>query len=157
MSSRSTIAALQIGRALAALLVVLHHAEQAANSFSSGADRSIFTWGQFGVDFFFVLSGFIIYYSHRSDDKGITPSAAYIRKRFLRIYIPYLPIGIGMVLIKHPSTSSNSGRLRFSMGTPRIIIERPQMRERRTARAAIPRTWREHLNLPIAFSMRATW
>lgn len=93
---------LEVGRAVAALLVVLHHADQATAHFSDVVRERIFMWGQYGVDFFFVLSGFIIYYSHRDDPRGIAPAKIYLFKRLSRIFVPYLPVAfawMGMLLI----------------------------------------------------------
>lgn len=59
-------------------------------------------WGQYGVDFFFVLSGFIIYYSHRQDVPGFASAKLYLFKRVTRIFVPYLPVAfawMGMLLI----------------------------------------------------------
>jgi exopolysaccharide production protein ExoZ len=57
---------LQIFRGIAALMVVVHHTvgslkyyHNIKNSFLDG----IGMFGKFGVDFFFILSGFIISYS----------------------------------------------------------------------------------------------
>ena len=98
-NTEGSIQVLQLGRAIAALAVVMHHAEQAANAFVAGDNMHLFGWGMYGVDFFFVLSGFIIYYVHGSDKSGILNARSYLLKRMIRIYVPYLPIGLGMVLI----------------------------------------------------------
>ena len=93
---------LEIGRALAALIVVFHHADQATAYFSDVAHGRYFIWGQYGVDFFFVLSGFIIFHVHRADARGILPARLYAFKRASRIYIPYLPIALtymGLLLV----------------------------------------------------------
>ena len=93
---------LEVGRAVAALLVVLHHADASTGHFSDVAQERIFMWGQYGVDFFFVLSGFIIYYSHRDDPRGIAAAKIYLFKRLSRVFVPYLPIAfawMGMLLI----------------------------------------------------------
>ncbi len=93
---------LEVGRAVAALIVVLHHADQATAHFSDFARARLFMWGQYGVDFFFVLSGFIIFYTHRNDGQGIAPARLYAFKRSVRIYIPYLPVAVaymGVLLV----------------------------------------------------------
>lgn len=93
---------LQILRGLAALMVVCHHTitsiefyHQIENPFFNFI-RSV---GKYGVDFFFVLSGFII--SYTAYNKYSLPNAFsdYIKNRLIRIYVPYLPIGIAMLLV----------------------------------------------------------
>ncbi len=67
MNHRDTIQTLQAGRAVAALAVVFFHAAISTDTFTNGMPQSI-RWiagfGYLGVDFFFVLSGFIIAYIH---------------------------------------------------------------------------------------------
>jgi peptidoglycan/LPS O-acetylase OafA/YrhL len=48
------------------------------------------------VDFFFVLSGFIIYHSTVAGKK---PAKAYALGRARRIYLPYWPVGIAMAVL----------------------------------------------------------
>lgn len=101
-SSSEKLLLLEVGRAVAALLVVLHHADQATAHFSDVARERIFMWGQYGVDFFFVLSGFIVYHSHRNDPRGLASAKLYLFKRVTRIFVPYLPVAIawmGMLII----------------------------------------------------------
>jgi peptidoglycan/LPS O-acetylase OafA/YrhL len=86
-------ASLQGGRAIAALLVVLYHS--AGSIFASdrywGEDPSnhFFDFGHAGVEFFFVLSGFIIFYVHRSDLNHPDLFVSYLRRRLLRIHPIY--------------------------------------------------------------------
>lgn len=95
--SKRVINVLQAGRALAALAVVLHHAATAARDFAGPfTGLATLRTGRFGVDFFFVLSGFIIYHStvekhHRLSD--------YAWARVRRLYLPYWPVGIGLALL----------------------------------------------------------
>lgn len=93
------IASLQLGRAITALVVMLHHSDQAANAFTSQPDLQLFSWGIYGVDFFFVLSGFIIYHVHSTDLRNAGAARQYALKRIIRIYVAYLPVGLGMVAL----------------------------------------------------------
>ncbi len=54
--------------------------------------------GYLGVDFFFVLSGFIILYSNDFIADYKRWSLQYAKARLLRVFLPYLPIGIGIAL-----------------------------------------------------------
>lgn len=92
---------LEVMRALAACWVLLHHALQSVDVFVEPIPRGLVSFiisnGYLGVDFFFVLSGFIIAYSSNrllADGRGY---GDYVRARLIRIYIPYLPIGIAML------------------------------------------------------------
>ena len=81
---------LQVFRGVAALLVVLHH----AGTFSVGHFGAPFfgnalDWGASGVDFFFVLSGFIIYFIHRNDLDRPDRLRAFVLKRLIRVYPIY--------------------------------------------------------------------
>ena len=94
-----TLYTLQAGRGLAAFAVVLHHADNAvAKQVGALPDwlSAIAAYGYLGVDFFFVLSGFIIYYVNysRVDRPGF--ARAYLTSRTTRVYIPYWPIGIAV-------------------------------------------------------------
>lgn len=90
---------LEVGRAIAALIVVLHHADQATAYFSDVAQERLFLWGQYGVDFFFVLSGFIIFHTHRNDGRSFSRARLYAFKRVSRIYIPYLPVALAYMAL----------------------------------------------------------
>lgn len=93
----TTINVLQAGRGLAALAVVAHHATLAAPLTSGPVPaRPLWFHGYLGVDFFFVLSGFIIAFSMINRTQW---PRAYFSARFRRIFIPYLPVGVGVALI----------------------------------------------------------
>ena len=102
---------LQYGRALAALAVVVHHSVLATTAFGGLPPywiEVIGSRGRMGVDFFFVLSGFIIMHAHMDDARGMRAATRYIVKRLRRIYIPYLPVSIGMMILYQalPSVSA---------------------------------------------------
>lgn len=105
--------ALQLFRGIAALGVVFHHAAQSVIAFSSekmpDVLHSLFSYGYLGVDFFFVLSGFIILNSHFYDDKGWQSAKSYLSKRVLRIFPPYLPISIILLLSYNVFPSLSAG------------------------------------------------
>jgi exopolysaccharide production protein ExoZ len=101
MNQAKRIELLQVFRGLAALMVVLYHGstfseEHLGQPFMSG----LFLFGYTGVDFFFVLSGFIIYYIH-SRDIGIHSSLRpYLTKRLLRVIPVYWVVtGIKLAVI----------------------------------------------------------
>jgi exopolysaccharide production protein ExoZ len=83
------IEALQAGRGLAALAVVVLHAHL------YNPKHAILAFGVYGVDFFFLLSGFIIYHAYSTRELKL---AAYAKSRAMRIFVPYLPIGIATAL-----------------------------------------------------------
>lgn len=90
------IQCLQAGRGIAASAVVLLHSALAAHDFGQPVfGYTILSRGYIGVDFFFVLSGFIIYHSTVGRDKSL---ADYAGSRFRRIYLPYWPIGLAVAL-----------------------------------------------------------
>jgi exopolysaccharide production protein ExoZ len=84
---------LQACRAFAALLVVLYHTSygmwRPEKYFGYQPFGQIFDFGFAGVDFFFVLSGFIILHIHADDIGKPRALGAYLWKRFSRIYPAY--------------------------------------------------------------------
>lgn len=80
------IYSLQVFRGLAAVMVLLAHSNIMLNkSLFSGS----FIPGYIGVDFFFVLSGFIIMLTCKKSI-GSGEISGYIRKRVLRVFPPYI-------------------------------------------------------------------
>ena len=81
---------LQVCRGFAALLVVFFHGKIIINrELHQDSLLNIFSFGWAGVDFFFVLSGFIIFYIHQADIGKVNKFRPFITKRFLRIYLMY--------------------------------------------------------------------
>ncbi|MFP8781176.1 acyltransferase family protein [Hydrogenophaga sp. RWCD_12] len=91
---------LEMLRGFAALWVLLHHANQSVSAFVAPLGHSVwFENGYLGVDFFFVLSGFIIAMSSQSLVERGKGWREYLQARLIRIYVPYLPIGVAMYLL----------------------------------------------------------
>lgn len=86
---------IQAARGAAAVLVVLFHATAVIGLqkyWGAFPLYNFFSFGNSGVEFFFVLSGFIIYSIHRSDISSNNPVArgvSFARKRFTRVYPIY--------------------------------------------------------------------
>lgn len=103
---------LQIYRGIASLLVVIHHT-YASFAHYHHLDNDLLQFlagvGKLGVDFFFVLSGFIIAYTTYQYRDNKSYLRKYIFNRVIRIYIPYLPVGIAMLLLYYlfPSVSNS--------------------------------------------------
>ncbi|RZJ85331.1 MAG: acyltransferase [Massilia sp.] len=91
---------IEAGRGIAAIMVVLYHAARHIK-----ADYGAMPWsgaaqfGHAGVDFFFVLSGFIIFYVHRQDFSRPAALAGYFERRFIRIYpLFWVSLAVGTIL-----------------------------------------------------------
>ena len=81
---------IEAGRGIAALLVVLFHASETIHNHRQILPfGGFFTFGFSGVEFFFVLSGFIISYVHHRDIGRPNSFISFARKRLLRIYPIY--------------------------------------------------------------------
>ncbi len=81
---------IQVQRGLAALAVILLHINQSTKFYLNISWlNGIFVGGWFGVDFFFVLSGFIIFYVHHKDLENRTNIKLFFKKRFVRVFPIY--------------------------------------------------------------------
>lgn len=87
---------IQMLRALAALAVVLYHLgphyRDAGGAFTLLA--GIAEWGFFGVDVFFVISGFVISYTVLPRERDLAAAGVFLRHRLARIYLGYWPFGL---------------------------------------------------------------
>src|SRR5690349_22849953 len=83
---RTKINGIEVGRGIAALLVASVHSSdhliQAHGEFALGR---VFAFGHAGVDFFFVLSGFIILYVHAGDIGRPSRLWHYAKRRIARV------------------------------------------------------------------------
>lgn len=91
---------IQACRGLAALSVVLYHTNitLALNKYIGEDIFPIFNAGFSGVEFFFVLSGFIIFYAHSSDIGKPSRLVRYAVRRITRI-VPALWITLLLILL----------------------------------------------------------
>lgn len=88
LSVKASIETLQIGRAFAALAVVLFHAETTLGlpKYLGRDIFPIFGPGEAGVYYFFVLSGFVMVTAHARDLGRSNVVLPFLWKRFRRIY-----------------------------------------------------------------------
>lgn len=117
------IKSLQIGRGLAALAVTLFHTSGMFADPRFGLESPFWNWtyrGDLGVDFFFVLSGYIILHAHREDIGRPAQLKGYAFKRFVRIYPLYwiftLLILAGAALVGGVSAMPQNGGDLLSIG-----------------------------------------
>jgi peptidoglycan/LPS O-acetylase OafA/YrhL len=95
------IRTLQAGRALAAISVAAFHLSLnmgAARYGGAPVFREVTQYGKHGVDFFFVLSGFIILFAHARDIGHPAAWGRYAYKRFVRVYPIYWLYTLAFVL-----------------------------------------------------------
>ncbi|MBP8197130.1 MAG: acyltransferase [Chromatiaceae bacterium] len=101
---------LQAARAFAAIFVVLFHlggSIAAKDGFGFTWFSVPFSFGGAGVEFFFVLSGFIILTAHWNDISKPRRVGSYFRKRLIRIYPTYWIIFVAALFL---SIISNAAR-----------------------------------------------
>ncbi|MDR6564797.1 MULTISPECIES: acyltransferase [unclassified Arcicella] len=81
---------IQVFRGLASMLVVLYHLVSTGEKyFSTKPFNGFFEFGWVGVDFFFVLSGFIIMFIHYGDIVNKGNWRLFLKKRAIRVYPIY--------------------------------------------------------------------
>lgn len=83
---------IQALRALAAVLVMCFHFKEYINKTFHGVGDRLFLNGDIGVDLFFLISGFIIYFITRQDNNGASSAKIFFIKRFCRVFPPYFVI-----------------------------------------------------------------
>jgi exopolysaccharide production protein ExoZ len=88
---KTKLLTIQSFRGIAAMLVVLFHlAPTTLKYFHYLSFNDVFSFGWMGVDFFFVLSGFIITYIHYNDIQQPKGNwGTFLKKRFIRIFPIY--------------------------------------------------------------------
>lgn len=101
---------LQIVRAVAAILVMLYHLThffetKYGYTFAFG----LFKNGGYAVDYFFALSGFIIYLIHKKDIGEANKFTTYVTKRIIRVYPIYWVISFAVIPLYFLAPSFGSG------------------------------------------------
>ncbi|MGO4127909.1 acyltransferase family protein [Inquilinus sp. YAF38] len=104
---------IQACRGIAALLVVLYHLNteifHRPKYFPGRPFGSVFDFGHSGVEFFFVLSGFIIVFAHGRDIGRVDQLPRYLWRRFQRIYPIYWVVLVGVASIYFTVPSFGKG------------------------------------------------
>lgn len=84
-----TLYSIQLLRAVAAYLVVAMHATEAMAVKMSNSPHDFWHYGSFGVDIFFVISGFIMEYLAKdtplNHTRKLSVALTFLKKRFIRI------------------------------------------------------------------------
>ncbi len=93
---KKTIISIQYLRAVAALMVVLHHSLLQLERHGSGELVLNFHTGRTGVDLFFVISGFIIFYISSNSNKKVT---SFWVDRIIRVVPLYWFYTMSMLMI----------------------------------------------------------
>jgi peptidoglycan/LPS O-acetylase OafA/YrhL len=95
-------------------MVVLYHASGSIfpKYFDSRPAGRIFDFGYAGVDFFFVLSGFIMMHVHKDDLDRPRRLGNYLWKRFTRIYLPYWAVLLAIIPVFFVVPQFGSGQER---------------------------------------------
>jgi len=90
---------IQMLRAVAAVIVVMHHMlpHYQAMGESLSWIRFISEWGFIGVDIFFVISGFIMAYTTFGKPRGLGSAKIFFKHRLFRIYLGYWPFFFAML------------------------------------------------------------
>jgi len=118
---------LEVGRGVAALLVVLFHYEFYASEYLGSASLGkLFQGGHAGVEYFFTLSGFIIYYVHRRDIGQLGTLPQFFAKRFIRI-VPMYWIVISLscvVFAAHPVWGARKGLDLYNIVADYLLLPR---------------------------------
>ena len=88
MTERVNLGALTALRGIAAWYVVLYHVRISSADLFPASVTAMFSKGYLAVDFFFLLSGFVIWLSYRDrlSENGVAAIPQFLARRFARIY-----------------------------------------------------------------------
>lgn len=124
--ARTRLSGIEAARGIAALMVVFYHAARHLQKVNGSMPwGGIAQFGHVGVDFFFVLSGFIILFVHRKDAGSPSRLSHYMERRFTRVYPLFwiaLAVWTVLALLSHsgdafsPSQVLSQATLLFGIG-----------------------------------------
>ena len=99
--TRHTLYNIQALRAIAALLVILHHSLPHYEVMGGKLPfiKAISSWGFIGVDIFFIISGYIMAYTTFDKPRSLKSATVFTKHRLLRIYLGYWPFFFAMFYI----------------------------------------------------------
>lgn len=87
LTTNRRLSGIEACRGIAAMMVVFYHAARHLKSdYGSMPWHGIAQFGHAGVDFFFVLSGFIIFFVHKRDLGKPSTLIGYFERRYTRVY-----------------------------------------------------------------------
>lgn len=93
------LAGIEAGRGIAATFVVLYHvARHMFKAVDAPLEQGILQFGHAGVDFFFVISGFIILYVHYADIGKPARLRRYLGRQFTRL-IPTYWVALALTVV----------------------------------------------------------
>jgi len=119
---------LQVARGIAALLVLFHHISLGSDVFYGTQSFSgFFEFGSIGVDFFFVLSGFIIYWVHSDDNQSLKNGMTYFKKRMIRIYPPFILVSVVLLIAYNLFPTLSNGDRNIGVITSLFLIPTPPL------------------------------
>lgn len=124
-ATKTTILSVQVMRGLAAVAVAIYHTHLVlaqpefggVAALGSSVLGSVASRGWLGVNFFFVLSGFIIMFAHVDDVGKPDRLGNYLWKRFSRVY-PVYWVFLTLFLV---AAYKGIGHPNFSWSTPNIL------------------------------------
>ncbi len=130
LTHKIRFSSLEMGRGLAATLVVFHHASTIAGQdryFGTPPFHDIFHTFHVGVDFFFVLSGFIISWVHWQDIGNRSRLPHYAARRFTRVLPAYWAMSLPLMVAYRlfPSTGTPSQHELGTIMTSLILAPYP--------------------------------
>ena len=100
MTERVNLGALTALRGIAAWYVVLYHVRISSSGLFPESVTAMFSKGYLAVDFFFLLSGFVIWLSYRDrlSENGVAAIPQFLARRFARIYPLHFVILCGAIV-----------------------------------------------------------